>query len=231
MLADVWQKAPGKLLEVQRSPSAQDTSDVIFDSSFLDNSKRNIRLMGTHSVRRSVQMTIQAELESGKYGPILQGDTHKPTYFVTGQAVKEMDCNEVWAHRAPFCTQGAWFCFSERAPAYNFQMRIPLQNGDGELDVLGYVLLLKVKDSNYQMKVYDDTELEKKYRGFYSEELSALAKRDKLVLARENFAFPTGSFGNIPENEPDAYIFLEPAIKGTELTIAHTFRICGPRPP
>jgi len=83
ILCDLIRGSPGKHLEVKDVDDVN--SDVIIPSDFVSPTSRQLKLHSPSSLRRSIQPSIDFEMEFGRYsGKIMRDDSEKPVYFLNG---------------------------------------------------------------------------------------------------------------------------------------------------
>jgi len=221
----------GDTVELQIQRRDEKSSDVMVPDSLISKSGSWMNTSWGVSLRRSLQHSIQRDLEQGCYATeIANDDPRAPFYFLSGQPTtfdlaKE---SEVWTSHASNTFWSTALAYVDELKCCSQKIELSDQENTDD-NVVGLILLLKVTDSTFYSEangggVYD-------YDGadcpLCTWCLCCQLNRGK-VFARHNYCFTEYCGGDAPTGIADAFIFRFGAKERAGLEIAHVYRVIKP---
>eukprot|EP00931_Biecheleriopsis_adriatica_P054979 TRINITY_DN32416_c0_g1_i1.p1 TRINITY_DN32416_c0_g1~~TRINITY_DN32416_c0_g1_i1.p1 ORF type:complete len:336 (+),score=41.04 TRINITY_DN32416_c0_g1_i1:56-1063(+) len=219
--------SPGQHLEVREIDNM--SSDVIIPQSFVESGRLNMHT--PISLRRSLQGTIDFEMEFGKFSQRVGGDSAEhPRYFLNGGVFPADPALEYTIWTSPARQSSAWGALTVLNEYVDLACCCLLQSSvvlpeDG---VLGYITLLQAQNDNFFQRpggaYYHLTDKKHGEAGVANAEISDPAEQREAegkVLLRHDH--PMASyFGD--NDDIDAYIFQEDVAKSCGLVVVHQYR-------
>jgi hypothetical protein len=183
------------------------------------------------SLRRSLEHSIQRDLQNGCYAAeIAKDDPQAPLYFLSGQPAGFDLANEkeVWTSHASNTFWSTALAYVDELKCCSQKIKLTNQTNPDD-NVIGLIFLLKVADPTFY--------LEDNGGGIYHYDgadcplctscLCCQLNRGK-IFARHNYCFTEYCGDDAPTGMADAFIFRFGAKEKAGLEIAHVYRIIRP---
>jgi hypothetical protein len=225
-----WFKAPGKRLEVKSTGA--DTSDIIIASDFVSEGKLRTCGGSGFSLRKSIECSVDADIRAGPHAAKIVGDTavEKPRYHLHGRVFPydptwgDEHQRELWTNSARYCHWPAVYTFSGLLPEglgwSAFTENITLESAP---EVFGYIILFELTNPTF---FYGDSRTI--HVGQKAVNCPPITPENEGKLFVRYGYMDAYGFGNLPNNEPDAYIFKGRTLKDAQMKILHTYRLMKP---
>jgi hypothetical protein len=225
-----WFKAPGKSLEIKSTGA--DTSDIIISSDFVSEGKLLTCGGAGFSLRKSIECSVDAHIRAGPLGAKIEGDTNveKPRYHLHGTVYPydpnygEENQREMWTNSARYCHWPACYTFTGLLPegmgCSGLTEKITLESAPA---VFGYILLFEL--TNPTFFIGDSRNIRVGISAVDCPKITP--ENEGKLFVRYGYKDAYG-FGNLPSNEPDAYIFKGKTLKDAQMKLLHTYRLMKP---
>jgi len=225
-----WFKAPGRQLEVKST--GDDTSDIVISRDFVREGKLHTCGGSGFSLRKSIECSVDAHIRAGPHAAKIAEDTEveKPRYHLHGR-VFPYDPNwgdenerELWTNSARYCHWPSVYTFSgllEGGLSWSgFTEKVTLESAP---EVFGYIILFELTNPTF----FDgDSRIIK--AGAATMNCPEITSENEGKLFVRYGYHEAYYFGNLPSNEPDAYIFKGKTLKDAQMKVLHTYRLMKP---
>lgn len=225
-----WFKAPGKRLEVKSN--GDNTSDIKISSDFVSEGKLRTCGGSGFSLRKSIECTVDAHIREGPFGAKILGDSdiEKPRYHLHGR-VFPYDPNwgdenerELWTNSARYCHWPAVYTFSGLLPEglgwSAFTENISMETAP---EVFGYIVLFELTNPTF----FDGGSRNIRVGQAAVNCPTITPENEGKLFVRYGYR-DAYYFGNLPANEPDAYIFKGKTLKDAQMKVLHVYRLMKP---
>mmetsp|Transcript_115811 Transcript_115811/g.210662 ORF Transcript_115811/g.210662 Transcript_115811/m.210662 type:complete len:308 (-) Transcript_115811:181-1104(-) len=223
LFLELWYKTPGKLFVTKESG---DTVTDIFIPPAWVNEHGQLEFCHSMSLKKSLEFTVRSHSQSGPHGQKIDKDDapDRPhMFFHAWPDPIDLQSDELWCSHARHTLYAGVYSWSIWIPGSWVLPTSRVIDLRSIPDVMGYIYLLEITNPEFykhgsRVHVMAKPTVNVPHH---------TAETDGKIFARYNYR-PAQIIGDIPKNDPDAYVFKGRVLQEADLKIIHTYRVLKP---
>mmetsp|Transcript_106144 Transcript_106144/g.199849 ORF Transcript_106144/g.199849 Transcript_106144/m.199849 type:complete len:308 (-) Transcript_106144:213-1136(-) len=223
LVLELWYKSPGKLLLTKESNHS--VTDIFIPTACV-NEHGQMDVCRSMSFKKSLEFTVRVHSQSGPHGPKIDNDDDpdRPNmFFHAWPDPIDPQGDELWcshARRTLYAGVYSWSIWIPGAWLFPGSHAIDVHTIP---DVMGYIYLLEITNPEFYKHGSRVHVMAKPTPNVPPH----TAETDGKIFVRYNY-WVAQIWGDIPRNDPDAYVFKGRVLQEANLKIIHTYRVLKP---